>query len=410
MLILYRLAISFYSFLVLVISVTNRKAQKFKDGRKNWESRLSEDFKDQSEKVIWVHAASLGEFEQGRPIIEAIKASHKDAKLLLTFFSPSGYEVRKDYEHADWVHYLPLDSPKNARNFIDLVRPKLAIFIKYEFWYFYLKELTDRQIPVLMASCVFRNNQLFFHWSGSFFKPVFRKIDHYFVQDEESKRLISPISENVTISGDTRFDRVIEIAEKAQHFQVVDEFLPGKKCFMIGSSWASDIKVLVPFIKKYQDEFKFIIAPHNIGEEEIELIESLLSKTTRYSQPEDLTAARILIIDNIGMLSSLYRYADYAFIGGAYRGALHNTLEAAVFGIPVFFGVHENNSKFKEAMDLVECNAAFSVQDFESLDTLFTELNTNEKLYQEVSHAAHDYVRSRSGATRLIMEKVADLV
>ena len=244
MLILYKLAITFYEVLIFVFSGFNAKAKKFRNGRRDWKKKLSADFQSNEEKVVWIHAASLGEFEQGRPIIEAIRRSKSDVRILLTFFSPSGYEVRKNYESVDWVHYLPLDKSDNAESFVSIVKPGLAIFIKYEFWYFFLKALNEKEIPTIMVSSIFRKNQLFFHWSGAFFKPVFQKVDYFFVQDEESAELISTINDQVTIGGDTRFDRVIEISDQAITFDPIDDFLRGEKCFVIGSSWSSDLKVL----------------------------------------------------------------------------------------------------------------------------------------------------------------------
>lgn len=410
MLILYKTAITFYAILVSIFSVFNTKAKKFKVGRKNWQEKLQADFGESNEKTVWVHAASLGEFEQGRPIIEAIRRDKPDVKILLTFFSPSGYEIRKSYESVDWVHYLPLDTEKSACQFISIVNPSLAIFIKYEFWYFFLKELNDKEIPTVMVSSIFRKNQLFFHWSGAFFKPIFEKVNHFFVQDQESAELISAINDQVTIAGDTRFDRVIEISDQAKEFEPLEEFLRGEKCFLIGSSWQSDLKVIQGFIKENQSKIKFVIAPHNLGEEEIASIESSYADTARYSVPEDLADKRILIVDNMGMLSSLYKYADYAYIGGGFRGALHNTLEAAVYGMPIFFGDHENNKKFREAIELTEVGAGFPITSEEDLGKKFETMFQNIETYRPVALSAFDYVRSKSGATTTIMKKVNKLI
>lgn len=410
MLILYKIAITFYEVVILIFSAFNSKAKKFRDGRKDWEERLKEDFQGNEAKVVWIHAASLGEFEQGRPIIEAIRKSKPEVKILLTFFSPSGFEVRKNYDSVHWVHYLPLDKNGSAEKFVSIVKPSLAIFIKYEFWYFFLKKLNEKEVPTIMVSSIFRKNQLFFHWSGAFFKPIFQEVDHFFVQDEESAGLISTINEKVTIAGDTRFDRVIEISDQASTFEPVEEFLRGEKCFMVGSSWSSDLKVLQPFIEKYQSKIKFVIAPHNINDEEIASIESRFAEVGRFSKPVNLAEKRILVIDNMGMLSSLYKYADYAFIGGGFRGALHNTLEAAVYGIPIFFGDHENNEKFREAIELAEIGAAFPVSSDEDLEQRFESMFQNIEVYKPVALAAFDYVRSKSGATQTIMKKIKKLI
>ncbi|MEM6831164.1 MAG: glycosyltransferase N-terminal domain-containing protein [Bacteroidota bacterium] len=412
MLILYRIAISAYGFLISLLSLWNTKAKKFKDGRKGLFGKLQMDLDSNQRKdpVIWIHAASLGEFEQGRPLIESIKSDDTPYRVLLTFFSPSGYEVRKHYELADWVYYLPLDTPKNAKKFVETVNPALAILIKYEFWYYYLKNLTERKIPVLVVSAIFRKNQFMMKRVGKFFKPVLEKIDYYFVQDEVSAELISRFTPNVLVTGDTRFDRVAKIASEAKAFEIVEAFLGEEACFMIGSSWSSDMKLLVPFIRAYQQEVKFIIAPHNIKEEEIVGIQRELADTTTYSNPEKASSARILIIDNIGMLSSLYNYAQYVYVGGGLRGALHNTIEAAVYGVPVFFGKHDNNRKFREAMDLVKIGAAFEVTETQELTEIFEKVKSDESKYEKLCQSSADYVRSKTGATEAIMKKVQEIV
>ncbi len=360
--------------------------------------------------VVWIHASSLGEFEQGRPVIEKLKEEKPDISILLTFFSPSGYEIRKNYEYADWVYCLPLDTPSHASQFVQIVDPVLVIFIKYEFWFHYLKELQQKHVPVLIVSAVFRKNQMFFNWKGRFFKPVLRGIRHYFVQDETSERLIRAFTDNVTVTGDTRFDRVIDIASEAQHFKVVDQFTGNHKVMVLGSTWPGDMKVMIPFMCKYASKLKFIIAPHNIKEEEILTIESALEHTTRYSVSKSPDEARVLIIDNIGMLSSLYRYGEYAYVGGGFRGALHNTLEAIVYGIPVFIGAHENNQKFAEAVALEKLGVAFSCATFGELDKAFNALFQDQENYKRTAELAGNFVRSRSGATARAMEKIRQLV
>lgn len=408
MLLLYRIGIKLYGLIAWLFSFFNEKAKKFINGRKNLFNDLKSDLKGQN--PVWIHAASLGEFEQGRPIIEALKKERPDQKILLTFFSPSGFEVRKDYSEVDWVYYLPLDSPKNAKKFISIVNPKIAIFIKYEFWYFFLNELKKQEIPTLMVSAIFRNSQLFFHWSGRFFHKVFRSITHFYVQDEESNQLISKISSQVTIAGDTRFDRVIEIAENSNRIEKVDAFVADKKVLVLGSTWSSDLSIIEPFIKKNQFNLKFIIAPHNIGEDDLVEIEKAFEATIRFSSEEPPEGKQILIIDNMGMLSSLYKYADYAFIGGAFRGALHNTLEAAVYGIPVFFGQHQNNEKFSEAIELNEIGGAFSFNSLEEFEHKFEGLEINKEDYLSMSKIAGDFVKSKSGATEMVMKKVLELI
>ena len=405
MLILYSMAILFYGSLIFIASCWNNKAKKFISGRRKWSGRLKEDVGSYRGPLVWIHAASLGEFEQGRPVIEAIRRSKNKAKILLTFFSPSGYEIRKDYELADWVHYLPLDTPRNARQFIETVNPRLVIFIKYEFWYFYLKCLVDRKIRVIFISAIFRQKHFFIRLGRSFYRPVITGINHFFVQDEESKRSLAPLTANVTVTGDTRIDRVMAIAAQAKSFEIIDAFLGGEKCFIVGSSLPSDIKFLTPFIEQYQDKIRFIIVPHDIKEVEIARIQATFQAAFRYSDPKNMNFSRILIIDNVGMLSSLYRYAGYAFIGGGFRGSLHNILEAAVYGIPVFFGRHRNNEKFREVVELEQAGAAFPIMKVEELEAKFLSLEKDPWKYEEAAKASSGYLHSKKGATKQIIQE-----
>ncbi len=402
----------FYWLIIRLISPFHEKARKFADGRKNWRKDLSSKFKDNTRPVVWFHAASLGEFEQGRPVIEALKKDKPHIAILLTFFSPSGYEIRKNYEHADWVVYLPIDTPRNARFFIETVKPSAAVFIKYEYWYFFLKYLHLSNTPILMVSAIFRENQLFFHRFGGFYRKALRWINYYFVQDEHSDELIKSIgiTESV-ISGDTRFDRVLAIAEEAQPYEIVEHFKQSETAMVLGSVWSSDLDIIESFIKENQQDIKFIIAPHNVNEEEIAMVESRFDSTIRFSEATTLTVeeARILIIDNIGMLSSLYRYGEYAFIGGAFRGALHNTLEAAVYGIPIFFGEHASNEKFKEAIDLTAAGGAFTFETVEQLNEKFDELLEVEA-YTQASRSAGKFVRSNAGATGKVVDQLNQLL
>lgn len=405
---LYRLSLFCYSVLIRLASPFNRKASLFVSGRKGVFKELSAINKKGS-KLVWVHAASLGEFEQGRPIIEELRQSLKNTKILLTFFSPSGYEIRKNYEWADWVTYLPLDSPSRAQRFVDLVRPDLAIFIKYEFWYFYLKVLHESQVPVLLASSIFRGNQLFFHPMGRFFLKVFRPINHFFVQDEGSKSLLNSVSiDQVTVAGDTRFDRVMEIAKRAQSIPLVDEFVQKERIIILGSSWPSDMEILESFIEDNIQRFKFVIAPHNLGKSEIqELLK--LPHAVKFSAPKDLTKARVLIIDNMGMLSAIYRYAHIAYVGGGFRGALHNILEAAVYGIPVIWGWHQANAKFIEATGLAESGGGFVMDSRKHLDNIVDSFE-DDRQYEKACQSARNFVIEKTGATGKIVEKVRSLL
>lgn len=416
MLIFYRITLGFYWLIIRIMSPFHEKARKFSEGRKNWRRTLSELFSGNAEPVIWVHAASLGEFEQGRPVIEKLKEVKPDRKILLTFFSPSGYEIRKNYQHADWIVYLPIDSPGNARDFIQITNPALAIFIKYEYWYCYLKELNRAQIPVLMISAIFRENQLFFHTLGSFYRKALKWIDWYFVQDEKSIELLNKIGiSQAEIAGDTRFDRVVAISKEALHLPVVEKFKKDNPIIVLGSVWESDMREIVPLIELYSSKFKFIIAPHNIDEGELTYLERQFENTVRYSTLDETASdetandARILIIDNIGMLSSIYRYGDFAIIGGAFRGALHNTLEAAVYGIPVLFGEHENNRKFKEAIELTAVGGAFEFKDSNELIDLFEAL-LEPGAYEEAATSSSDFVRENMGATDMVVEKTREFL
>lgn len=413
MLALYRLGIVFYSILVFLFSPFNPKARRFREGRKDWKKKLKTLFSDQQDPVVWFHAASLGEFEQGRPVIEALKAQHPQVKVLLTFFSPSGYEIRKNYPLADWVLYLPLDSPANARYWVDVVKPSVAVFIKYEFWYYYLRELTERKIPTLYVSCIFRSKQLFFHFSGRFFVPVLQRISHFFVQDENSKALASQLGiTRVTVAGDTRFDRVLAVAEDAREIELAARFKANESVLILGSTWPSDMERVGLFIHTHLSDMKFIIAPHNLSEAEISGLEKSFDKCIRYSQAEDknLNDYRVLIVDNMGMLSSLYRYGDFAYVGGAFRGALHNTLEAAVYGIPVFFGANPKNVKFQEAKGLVECGGGFTFATAEEFTHLMDAMISNEETRVKAGQSAGEFVRANTGATNLIINQLKTLL
>jgi 3-deoxy-D-manno-octulosonic-acid transferase len=406
MLTLYRFGIWFYWLILRLISPFHSKARKFKTGRHDWKQKLTLLFNDHPGDVIWFHAASLGEFEQGRPVMEALKRQYPSTRIFLTFFSPSGYEIRKNYEHADWVFYLPIDTPKNARFLVDTIQPKMAIFIKYEFWYFYLKELQRQAIPTLMISCIFRPNQLYFNKKGSFFLPILRGIDHYFVQDEASFELAKNIEiPFATIAGDTRFDRVVEIANGAKRIPIMEKFKGNSKLMVLGSTWPSDIVHLTEFIQTNKHQLKFAIAPHNISESDISKLLLTFPDAVKFSDgPSNIQdSSSILIIDNMGMLSSLYSYGDFAFIGGAFRGALHNTLEAAVYAIPVAFGEHPNNKKFKEAIELVNNGGGFTFSDKNEFNLKFKELFENQSKYTKMSQAAGAYVKANAGATAFIM-------
>jgi 3-deoxy-D-manno-octulosonic-acid transferase len=413
MLLLYRIGLWMYWVVILLASPVNGKARKFRSGREKWKGSLQKILEGNQAPIAWFHAASLGEFEQGRPVMEALKKVRPDVKIMLTFFSPSGYEIRKDYAGADWVIYLPMDSPSNARKFISTLKPVVAVFVKYEFWYYYLRELHNQKIPVMMISCILRENHFFFTPSGKFFHKVLKPFAYFFMQDGPSMdRLKSLGISQASVSGDTRFDRVLNVRQQARDIPIALQFKNDEKVMVIGSSWDSDISVLTGFIHQHLSELKFIIAPHNLHEQEIQALQNTFEKTARFSQTEgkNLADYRILIVDNMGMLSSLYAYGDYAYIGGGFRGALHNTLEAAVYGIPVFFGEHENNKKFIEAMGLLAVGGAFSIRNGSELTSKFDELFHDDKAYTTAAQAAGNYVLDGSGATEKVMQKLTGLL
>jgi len=404
----YQVGINAYTLLLYGVSPFHAKAKKMIAGRWHLFTDIEKKVSQNKQPVVWFHCASLGEFEQGRPVLEKITTDYPQYKIFLTFFSPSGYEVRKNYPGADFIYYLPLDSPANARQFLDLVKPKVAFFVKYEFWYNYLSELKQRQIPVFSISAIFRPNQLFFKSYGSFYRNLLYCFTHIFTQNKTSAELLATAGINhVTVTGDTRFDRVLQTAAMVENIPIVEAFKKDKPVFVIGSSWPQDINVLLPFVQKWADQVKFIIAPHEIHEKEIVVLEEKLSgRAVRFSQvgqqnPEHFS---VLIIDNIGMLGSLYAYGDYAYIGGAFGKGLHNTLEAAVFGLPIFFGPHYQ--KFQEAIDLVSAGVAFPVSSTAALDDAFSRIFADDNLYQTLSGQAKKYVKEQAGATNIILKHV----
>ena len=360
---------------------------------------------DPSAEYVWFHAASLGEFEQGRPLIERLRESHPEYKILLTFFSPSGYEVRKNYEGADIICYLPLDTPINAIRFLRLVRPVKAYFIKYEFWYNYLHILKHRKVPVYSVSSIFRPQQIFFKWYGHEYSRVLKCFTHFFVQNEESRDLLATLGIRcVTVTGDTRFDRVLEIKAQAKQLPIVDAFKSGHKIFVAGSSWPPDEEIFIEFFNKHR-EWKLIIAPHVIGKDHLEQIQDLLKhKTVLYTEttPEKAREAECLIINCFGLLSSIYRYGEVAYVGGGFGVGIHNVLEAAVWGIPVIFG--PNNKRFQEAQGLLAEKGGFEISDNEGFQRIITRLITDEKFLNESSEKAGDFVASHSGATDVILK------
>lgn len=401
MLLLYILGIKIYSLLIWIFSFFNQKAKLFTSGRKQIFRNIAAKV-NPSDQNIWFHFASLGEFEQGRPVLEKIKTLKPEKKIIITFFSPSGFEIRKNYTLADAIFYLPIDTQKNAQKFIELIKPEMAIFTKYEFWYFYFAELKKNKIPLYLISGIFRPNQVFFKNYGRFYRNILKSVTHFFVQNEESKNLLNSIGINATtISGDTRFDRVYENAKQPKQLSVIEHFSTDKKTIICGSTWPEDEKLIAELALQYQD-WKFIIAPHEVDENHIQNIGKLFTNSIRFSKFKtgEIRESNILIIDNIGMLSSLYQYGKLAYIGGGFGAGIHNTLEAAAFGLPVIFGPKYN--KFQEAKDLIKIDAAKSISNQNELNDAFEYFATNEKS----SVAAKNYILEKKGATEIILAKI----
>lgn len=399
---LYNISMLIYGLLVRLASLFNAKAKLFIKGRKGIFKHISAKFNG-DEHPIWFHFASLGEFEQGRPVLESIKASKPNEKIIVTFFSPSGYEIRKNYALADGIFYLPLDTISNANRFVNLLNPKMAIFTKYEFWPNYFKALANKNIPLYIISGIFRPNQTFFKGYGGFYRNVLKCVRHFFVQNEESATLLKSIGINhVDISGDTRFDRVYENAQIPKKLPLIEKFCGDVKVLIAGSTWPEDEKLLVDLAAKNPD-WKLIIAPHEIHESHISTITDLFPNSLRLSKlasdTNTETNVQILIIDNIGMLSSLYQYGKIAYIGGGFGVGIHNTLEAAAFGLPVIFG--PNYDKFQEAKDLIEIGAAKSISNADELTTAFEYYVAHES-----GTLAKNYVANKKGATEMIMKKI----
>ncbi len=387
----------------------NPKAAAFHEGRRQQAPILRNTFPlPKGIPLVWFHCASLGEFEQGRPVIEALKARRPDARIFLTFFSPSGYEVRKNYEHADYVFYLPWDTEANARWFVENIRPALVVFVKYEFWYHYSRALKQKNIPLISISAIFRPEQIYFRSHGALFRTILHNFTHFFVQNEASAFLLKSMGITAaTVAGDTRFDRVNQIVRQAEENVIARSFKGGKRIMVIGSAWPEDMAVLIPFMNAHKDSMKFIVAPHEIDEPFIASIKKAVDgNAIRYTQANDTQAAAsdVLIVDRIGLLSSLYRYGEFAFIGGGYKQGLHNILEAACYGIPVFFGNRATYDKYQEAVDLVARGGAFAVRDVGELTTVFHKLTTNPEPYQKAVKVTRDYVHSNLGATTIITD------
>lgn len=427
-LIIYNLFLRLYKTGIFLVSHWNPKAGLWLEGRKNILNTIQSIPRNQYDYCIWMHCASLGEFEQGRPVLESIRRSHPGACIVLTFFSASGYEVRKNYKGADYIFYLPHDSPGNARLFINAVQPELVLWVKYDYWYYFLTEIKKYNIPLLLISGNFFSKQSFFKWYGSHFRQMLQCFTHLFVQTPQSKVLLNSIGlvSNVSVSGDTRFDRVIEIAEQSEPFSIIEEFCSNHQVVVAGSTWEEDEEVLDHFVNTHTD-IRFIIAPHEITATHIRDIRKLFPRSVCYSdlkaqtengnQPQaaKITAdhkkhdatpvTNVLIIDNIGMLSRLYKYAAITYIGGGFgNDGIHNVLEAAVYGKPVIFGpVYE---KFIEAKELIESGGAFSIENALEMEDVLIHLLKNPDEINKASEASRQYVYAKRGATNIILSYI----
>lgn len=402
---LYNIIIIFIQLLARVAALFNPKTRLFVKGHSSLSKRIHQALVNNQAPVIWFHCASLGEFEQGRPVIEALRKSYPTYKIFLTFFSPSGYEVRKNYTHANWVFYLPWDTAANASQLINAVKPVLAVFVKYEFWYHYTKELKKRNIPLLSISSIFRSDQLFFKSYGTFYRNILSCFTHFFVQNDESVRLLNSINiKNVTRAGDTRFDRVKALVHQTEEIEIARKFKAGQKTFVIGSCWPEDLELLLPFINEQAYQLKFIIAPHEISETFLTSIEkSLRVKSMRYSLAgDDVENCSVLLIDNVGLLGRLYRYGEFAYVGGAFGKGLHNILEPACYGIPIFFG-NKRYMKFQEAVDLINRGGAFEINDYQDLKAKY-ELVNIPQTFLLACEVTKQYVEENLGATKKITD------
>ena len=403
---LYNITVYIAIFSLKIVAVFNKKIQLFIKGRKDIFESLEKKF-TLDDNIIWFHCASLGEFEQGRPIIEKCRKEYKDYKILVTFFSPSGYEIRKNYEVADLVTYLPLDTIKNAKEFLRLINPKIAIFVKYEFWPNLLKQLKKNEVKTILISGIFRKNQSFFKNYGGWMKKSLETFDHFFVQNENSKKLLYTIGlTTVTVSGDTRFDRVFEITKQNNALEFIEKFVDEKVTFIAGSTWPKDEELLVKYINTESDsDQKFIIAPHNINPNDIaKLKKSLLKEVVLFSEINDqeLSTFRVLIVDTIGLLSKIYSYADIAYVGGGFGTGIHNILEPATFGTPIIIG--PNYHKFKEASELVKLDACDVITRSSELNTSLSTLFANSDIREKKGKLSRQYILNNTGATKIIIE------
>ncbi len=404
---LYNIGIRLYGFAVLIAGFFNEKAAKWRRGRKDIFIHLQQSVKDSTQPLAWFHCASLGEFEQGRPVIESFRKKFPGYRILLTFFSPSGYEARKDYKEADYVFYLPLDTPFNAKKFIEIVKPGIAVFVKYEFWHNYLNELKNKKTPSFLISAKFRQDQYFFKSTGTWFRKSLGYYHTLFVQDEGSEKLLKKYNiYNVVVCGDTRFDRVISASQQPYTNPLVEKFKENNALWVCGSTWEEDEKLIFPVFEKRiasGQKIKLLIVPHDINAARIENIKYKYPNSLMYSGANDASAskAKIMVVDKMGILSFLYRFADIAYIGGGFGKGIHNLPEAAVYGVPVVFG--PNHKKFTEAQELINRDAGFSISSYEELDAAISKLLNDEEYRKNCGQLGASYILSGRGATEKII-------
>ena len=404
---LYNFCVAVYARLIALASLWNPKAKLWTTGRKNVFERMARAISP-SDRIVWIHVASLGEFEQGRPLMEQIRKQYPEFKILLTFFSPSGYEVRKDYKGADYIFYMPIDTPRNVGRFLDIAHPEIAVFVKYEFWLNYLRQLKARGTRTYVISSIFRRNSIFFRSYGFLWRQALDAFDRIFVQNEESRELLHGIGfDNVIVAGDTRFDRVAAIAEAVKRIDAIETFKGDAPLFIAGSTWRPDEEILMELIAD-NPRIKFVIAPHEMDEARINrIMTQTCGRAVRYTHcdAQSLARSQVLILDTVGILASVYRYASWAYIGGGFGVGIHNLNEAAVYDIPVIFGPHYH--KFKEARDLIKCKGGFSFSNKEEFDAIIEPIVNDKKLREQYGKNAGNYIKENLGATRIIY---ADIV
>ena len=411
---LYNILIRTYSSAIKMAAPFHGKARRLQLGHRGLLPRIESQLQHEKNPKVWFHCASLGEFEQGRPLMEAFKKEYPQFRIVLTFFSPSGYEIRKNYPGADYIFYLPFDTPGKARRFVKAVNPALAFFVKYEFWYNYLFYLHQHAVPSFLISGIFRPNQLFFKKYGSFYRQMLPFFQHLFVQNEASLTLLKSIGvSHASKSGDTRFDRATALCREAREIPLAEAFRQALPLLVVGSSWAPDLELIAPLLHRFKGKLRCIIAPHEVDEDHLKEAESILNglQLARFSKADfsSVEKADVLLIDNVGMLSALYALADYAYVGGGLGKGLHNTLEAATYGMPIFFG-NKAYHKFQEAIDLLKSGGAFAVGNTNELQQQFLLLYEDGTLRKKAAKASAAYVQANTGATRHIMNHISTLL